>query len=349
MKNINIRIKHILSTLIIIVLAVSLVGCSGKVYLTTGLSNDQLLKVSGNVVPMSLGKLVLATEEYNYSSTLEKNLWGMEYEGETLESNLKNTVKQQLAELMTISMLAKDKKIVLSNSEKEKLEAAAKAFYEELTKEEIQALGITNQDIYNLYEMFMISEKLYTLITDSTEIEISDEDARVINVQYCFVSTYYVDANNEKIEMSNDGKQAAKYKINEAYNLVQSGTDFALVAKEYSDDSVYEYEFGRGEMEADFEKAAFALSDGETSEIIYGDNGFYITKCIESYDEVKTQENKKILLKKYKNQAFLDVYEPFMKNQTYEYNDKTFNNIDINELVPDNNKLYEIYSQYVEE
>ncbi len=343
------KIKLILNIVLALMLAVNLIGCSGKMYFTTGLSNDQLLKVSGNVVPMSIGKLVLAAEEYGYTNLLAGGLWDIEYLGESLEDNLKNTVKMQLAELKTISMLAKEKNITLSAGEKEKINNAAGEFYNILTEEEKDFSGITKEDIYSLYEMFMVSEKLYTLITESTQVEISDEDARVISVQYCFLKTYKMNDNDEKIEMSNEEKGNVKNKIDEAYAAVQGGTDFALIAKEYSDDTTYEYEFGRKEMEQSFEDAAFALDDGEISDVVYGDNGFYIIKCIESYDELKTMENKKILLKEAKNQAFLDIYEPFMKNQTFEYNDKVLEDIDINQLVPDNNKLYEIYAQYLEE
>lgn len=341
--------KLLLNYLLVVIYIVCAFGCNGKVYLTTGLDADQLLKVSGEVVPISIGKLILATQRNNYQEELGEEIWKVNVDGVSMEEKLKEVVKLKLAELKTISMLAKEKNILLSNSEKENISKAAEAYYGELTEEEKESLGITKEDIYTLYEYFRVSEKLYDLTVNSADVEISDEEARVIKVQYCFVKTYYIDENNNEIELDEDGKAAAENRIHEAYTRLQSGTDFSVIAKEYSDDTIYEYEFGRGEMEKNFEDAAFQLENGGISEIITGEKGFYIIKCINSYDELKTEENKRQLLEEYKNKAFMDMYEPFLNKQTYEYNDKEYNSIDINSLILDNSKLYEIYSQYVEE
>lgn len=336
---------------ILLIMAVGFItaGCNGKVYFTTGFNNDEMIKVSGEVVPMSLGRLILAVEKSNYASELGDEIWKLEIDGESLWEKLKQTVKIQLSELKTISMLAKEKNILLSVSENEKINNATEEFYNSLSEEEREALGITKEDVRTLYEYFRVSEKLYELTTNGITVEISDEEARVIKVQYCFVKKYYYDENNNEKQLDSEGVEAARKIIEEANEKIKTGTDFSLIAKEYSDDTIYEYEFGRGEMEQNFENAAFSLENGEISDIVESEKGFYIIKCLNSYEELKTEENKVELLKKYKNKAFHDMYEPFMAEQTYEYNDKEYNNIDIDSLVLNNNKLYEIYSQYLEE
>lgn len=345
LKKINISL-----VLIIAILAASLglAGCKGKVYLTTGLNKNELIKVSGQVVPMSLGKLILAVEKNSYSEGMKDDIWKTTVDGETLEKRLKDTVINQLSELKTISMLAVEKNIALTTSEKEKIQTAGKEFYESLKKEEIDSLGITKEDINTLYEYFTLSERLYELTTSSIDVEISDEEARVIKVQYCYVRNYYCDENNVEHKLDKDGLKAARAKIDEAYNKITNGGDFSLISKEYSDDTIYEYEFGRGEMDENFEKQAFLLENGQVSGVVEGEKGFYIIKCISNYEELKTEENKRELLKKYKNKAFTDMYEPYIQKQTFEYN-KSYDDIDINSIVFNNSKLYEIYAKYFEE
>lgn len=345
----NKRFNKIAKLLLSIMLIISLTGCGGKVFLTTGLDADQLLKVSGQVVPMSLARLILATEVLNYTEEFGEEIWNVQVEGDNLSEKLKSTVKQQLAELKTISMLANQKNIKLTNGEKEKLDKAAKEFFSQLSEEEIASLAITEQDVYTLYEYFLLSEKIYNLVTDAVDIEVSDEEARVIRVQYCFVRNYYLDESNNKVLLTGDGKIAAENRIAEAYQKMIQGNDFTVIAKQYSDDTVYEYEFGRGQMETTFEETAYSLENGETSEIIECENGYYIIKCIEDYVELKTEENKTALLQQYKTEEFLKLYEPFLKNQTYEYNDKEYEKINIADLKLEHNNLYKIYSQYVEE
>ena len=332
--------------LAMVMLAVFMTGCEGKMYITTGLNADQLLKVSGKEVPMSIAKLVLATEMNGYSGELGDDVWNLKYDGKNLSENLKDTVKYQLAELLTISMLADEKNISLSKSEKEKIDAAAKEFYDTLSSEEIKKFGVTEEQIKNLYNQFLMSKKFYEAVTERAYIEISDEDARVIRVQYCFIRTTMINDKGEKVSLNEDGLEAAYNKACEALEAIKTGTDFTVIAKEYSDDSIYEYEFGRNTMDQAFENVAFELNDGEISDIIKGTNGYYIIKCVSSYDSLKTEENKKELLNKYKNEEFKKVYEPYMKNQTFEYNDEAYNDIDINEIVTDNNNLYEIFDKY---
>lgn len=342
-------LKIYLCILLVMVMSFSISGCNGKVYFTTGFNKDELIKVSGEVVPMSLGKLILAVEKERYTSGLGEEIWKLQISGESLWEKLKQNVKIHLSELKTISMLAQQKNILLSTSENEKIDKAAWEFYNGLSEEERMSLGVTKEDIKTLYKYFRVSEKLYELTTNGVTVEISDEEARVIKVWYCFVKKYYYDEDNRKILLDTKGIEAARSKICEASEKINAGTDFSLIVKEYSDDVVYEYEFGRGELEQNFENTAFSLENGEISDIVENEDGFYIIKCISSYEELKTEENKNDLLKNYKNKAFRDMYETFMVDQTYEYNDKEYDNINIDSLVLNNNKLYEIYSQYLEE
>ena len=67
-------------------------------------------------------------------------------------------------------------------------------------------------------------------------------------------------------------------------NKAKSGEDFSLLAKTYSDDGSAPNGgdlgwFGHGDMVADFEMAAFALSPGDISDIVETQFGYHIIKC----------------------------------------------------------------------
>ena len=81
---------------------------------------------------------------------------------------------------------------------------------------------------------------------------------------------------------------AAKRKqADELLKRIKAGEDFATLAKQYSEDSSNKdnggelQKFGRGDMVAEFEAAAFALSDGQVSDVVQTMFGFHIIKLIE--------------------------------------------------------------------
>ena len=64
---------------------------------------------------------------------------------------------------------------------------------------------------------------------------------------------------------------------------MKAGENFENLAKEYSDDGSKQNGgdlgwFGKGRMVPEFEKAAFALQPGQTSEIVESQFGFHIIK-----------------------------------------------------------------------
>lgn len=71
-----------------------------------------------------------------------------------------------------------------------------------------------------------------------------------------------------------------KDKADEALKKVQmEGTDFMTVAKEVSEDQEIEKKISRGLRPEAYEKAAYALATGETSDVIEADGKYYILRA----------------------------------------------------------------------
>ena len=101
-------------------------------------------------------------------------------------------------------------------------------------------------------------------------------------------------------------KSQAKLKIDEIYEKVRSGEDFATLAKQHSDDKSTGPKggdlpwFSTGRMVEEFERAAFALAkNGDVSEPFRTNFGWHIIKRhdfrdLKSFDEMRTQIKSKI-------------------------------------------------------
>jgi peptidyl-prolyl cis-trans isomerase C len=130
-----------------------------------------------------------------------------------------------------------------------------------------------------------------------------------------------------KVEPRSDDSQkaAARKKVEEIQKKLQKGADFAALAKEFSQgpSSAKGGDLGffkRGQMVKPFEEAAFALGQGDVSEIVETRFGYHLIKVFEKKPEktVKYEEIKDKLqqyLKQRKVQEQMDLYVEGLKRK----------------------------------
>lgn len=80
-----------------------------------------------------------------------------------------------------------------------------------------------------------------------------------------------------------DDVEEVREEAEQVLEQIRAGADFAEMAREHSDDTSAEDGgdlglFGRGQMVPEFEEAAFAMSEGEVSDLVRSQYGFHIIK-----------------------------------------------------------------------
>lgn len=310
--------------------AILMAGCSvgGKdIRLTTGLSDSDLFKIKGSKFSVSEALLYLTTEKNVYEESFGKDIWDKNIGETTFEKYVKDSVKDRCAQIKTLNLLAKERKLQLSEAEKEKAAAAAEKYFSGLSETEREYLGVTKEDVAEAYEEYLLANKVYEEIVKDVNPEISDADAKVIKVQSLYCKTYRIDNEGNRVEYSEAEKQEAKQKIDKLSEQIKNGGNFTEIATKNTDASQVEYQFGKGEMIEEFEKAAFALKAGEISGVIDTPDGYYLISCISDYMADETQKNKEAMVQKAKNEAFREIYDPFVAGLSSEFNDKAWEKI----------------------
>lgn len=329
-KSIRKRMAVLLSA---VMLAGSFSGCglmeNTEIVFTTGLSGDQLFKIGKSVCTLPEAMIYIMDYQRQYEGVYGVEMWEHDFGGITFEQYVKDTIVDQLASMKAITLLADDYEVSLSDEEQNKVSQAAEEYFDALSGEQTEYMDLKLEDVEDLYRDHVLSGKVYEEITKDVNTEVSDDEARIITVQQIRLD-------------SAETAESVKAQLDE-------GRDFASLASTYSLDSQVTYTFGRGEHDSAFEEAAFALENDQTSGIIETEDGYYILKCVNNFDQEATEANKVTMVEKRRDELFGDVYDQLVAETPSQFNNRLWEKVHFadwtGEFPPD---FLEIYEQYFE-
>ncbi|MCI8669107.1 MAG: hypothetical protein HFI34_06245 [Lachnospiraceae bacterium] len=329
------RIGKKIKAVAVATLALLLAGCScaGKnVYFSTGLSKNEVFKINGSPCKLSESMLFLTTEKNLYENSYGNEIWKKNIADMTFEEYVKNNVKSELAEMKTMTLLAKEKKIKLTEDEQQKTRQIAEKYYNGLSQREIEYMDIKQDTVEDVYHQYFLAKKVYSELTKEVNPEISDADAKIIKVQSIYAKTYVINHEGQRIEYTEEEKVRVKSDMEDLMEEINNGGDFTTIAANHTDAGQVEYQFGKGEMIAEFETAAFGMTVGQVSGIIDTPDGYYIIKCLSDYMEAETQVHKQQMIQEAKDKAFMEIYNPFIGDLTSEFNDELWDSIKFSDM-----------------
>ena len=238
--------------------------------------------------------VILSTERLRYEEVYTEELWSaaVDEKGTAFETVLLSQVHDFLVELKTMSNMAQEQKLELSSREKELVKEAAKQYLEALGSTHAAEFELTEDHVSTLYSDYRTAEKLVEQLTGSMNLEVSDSEAKVIEVAQIMVT---------------EAETAA-----EVFDKVsEDGADFYSIAKEYSESEEIKQQLSYSLASEAYEEAAFQLETGEISEIITDSGKYYILKCINDYDVEATRLRKEEMIREKKNEAFHTSYQQY--------------------------------------
>lgn len=331
MRNRNRR----MAAALLIVLLLLLSGCmdslkGSKVVLTTGFEKNEVFRIEDMSCTLPEAMVYLINTKNRYESVYGREIWNVSLDGVTLEENIKETVLAQLAQQKTMNLLARQNGVALSEEEEARVMQAAETYFQSLSEEEKSALQITVKDVEELYREYALARKVYQYIIKDINPEISDDEARTITVQYIYFRTCILDGTGKKIEYSEEEKQEILRKAEEVrFQLKNEEADFEELILKYSDSEEGTCSFGKGEKDQAFEDAAFNLETDEISDIVETPDGYYLIKCISTFNRTETDANKVKIVEKRREEVFGQEYEDFVAALTRNLNEDLWQSVSL--------------------
>lgn len=329
----------------------TLTGCQGdtKIVFTTGLSGDQIFKI-GSMTCTTPEIMVYLTTFYNqYADTYGQEMWHYDFGGVSLEEHVKDVVLSKMAQIKIMNLMAEEREITLTDEEEQKVLAAAEAYFGKLEEALKEEEGITQKIVETVYREYALANKVYSTITETADMEISDDEARAVTVQIIYFKNWKL-KDGEKTALSESETLRILQNAKEALERIHTGEDFEALAAEYSDDKQYVKNYARGSVEAHFEELLFSLDEGDVSDVIETTDGYYIVKCVSTMDYEATQANKLVLAEQRKKEAFSKAYTEIAANTHSQFRDKQWEALTLSEEVHSTDaNFFDIYDEYVKQ
>lgn len=262
-----------------------------------------------------------------YGITNGMELWKNKDGSKDLEIYAKDVAIQELSRIVCMDLLAEQQDMKLSEEEKENAESAAKEYYDSLNKEERKFMDVGKHDIQTAYEDYALARKLYDTLTEGTDEEVSDDEARVIRVQQIVVK---------------DKNRAAQIQ-----KKLTDGEEFSAVLASFGQTGDRETLVARGEYPEEVEEIAFNLDNGECSPMLEAEDSYYFICCLNKYEEELTEQNKEVIRMNREEERFEDTYRAFVEAADFQLNDELWSETtlkDTKEITTDS--FFEIYDKY---
>ena len=308
-----------------------LAGCGDlsdvRVVMSVGMSKDEVFRVDDMTCSRTEMLVYISNIAGEYVDVYGRDIFEASVEGETLGENVKQLALAKVSQVKVINLLALDRGVEPTEELLSVINEATDEYLESISEEELSRYQIDRDKIYDMYYEYGMSKLMYSTIIKDINPEISDDEARTITVEHILLKTFDIDENGNRVELDSFTKEEKKRLAEELVQRIEGGENFETLAAEYSEDANLTYAFGKGEMDAVFENAAFNLSGGEVSGVVETEFGYHIIKCISTFNREITDENKVKILKNRRDQAFRDIYDDFEENVSRELNDKIFDSL----------------------
>ncbi len=289
-----------------------LTGCqfgNSDIIVSGTIGSRQVFKIGKLACDVKEAKVYLANYQNIYGVAYGINLWEHDFGGDSLEQYIRNVTLEELTRIYGMELLAESQGMTLSEEEQGNVKSAANEYYSSLSEAERDYLEVSENDIAEYYEHYALAQKIYHFLTDSVNEEVSDDEARVMELQQIFVSS--------------------RTKALEVSERLLNHEDFAAIANNYNEFPTIQVTVSRDDLPMEVEEVAFQLDNNEISGQIETENGYYFIKCLNKYNEELTEANKSNIVEKREKEAFDDAYNALMATLSSSFNEAVWEAIEL--------------------
>jgi len=307
------KVSFVLS--IVLTAASVLTGCSR----TEALDGTQVVAVLDETTNMQLGELNLmlryeeAQMQTYYASMFGTYIYQQDMgEGKVYGDVAAETQMEDYKRMYILEAEAANVGVELTEDEKAAITETAKQFLKDNTDKAKAVMGVTQEHVERALTLQTIEKKIYDVWTADVNTEVSDEEAAQKKISYVLASTQGSEYDEEgNVIPLEDAEKESIRKTAEAVLAEAKKSDDLSAAAEANGLTATEVTYGADSVSPaeEVRAAGDELKEGEYSELIETDSGYYIVYLVSELDREATDAKKETIVENRKTAMFEEEYQ----------------------------------------
>ncbi len=306
--------RRFLAILLCVSMCLAISGCGSEKAEETSSSERAASVSNGTLKPdssvVAVGKTTVTYNEYQtyyyYMKNQYESLLGSEVWQYNKAVGQNNTIGQEAIEsvlrlIIQVKVICKEaaiEKVTLGTDEKEEADYKAKTAYTALSDRDREANGIDLKTLTRIFEENKLVQKMYNVEIAKVKADLTPEQMKAAKVQliYCAAG----EKNRAEVKTKID-------RIRQSLNTSQ--TSFYTVAKANTELDEIECVVGNSDTRTNLAKAVLSLKQGQISNVVEENDGYYIAFCLQPDSAALEQEYRNQVLQDKQIEAFQNAYK----------------------------------------
>lgn len=313
-------------------LAVTVTGCSGS----SNLTGDEIVAEFGDTqISAGLAEFYARYEQAKYEtyymSYYGEDMWSMNVDGNmTYEDSVKNSVLKTLETMYVLEDHMGDYNVEFTAEEETAVKEAAQAFVETNDAKALEFVFGTEENVAEVLKLYTIQQKMYTAMIADADTEVSDEEAAQKSMDYVFFAFETKDEEGNSVTLTDEEKAKLKETASD-FQVDAAGEDktFEECAEEYDVEvSTATFDSESVSPDKDLITAADVLGEGQVTDIIETEKGYYVAKVTSLLDREATEAKKESIVSDRQRTLFNDLCEQWVEEADITEHEEIWKQVD---------------------
>ena len=256
-----------------------------------------------------------ATYETYYSAYLGEDMWNSDAsDGETYEESVKSSVLKSLEDMILLEKHMEDYDVSITDEDKAMIKETTQQFLNDNSLDDKNLVSGNEKTVNRALTLMAVQQKMRTAIQAGADTEVSDEEAAQKSMDYVFISYQTKDDSGNSKDVSDDEKVQLKSQAEAIASGLKEGGDLNALAEEQGA-TVQTLTFDKDTTSPDEDliKAADALGEGESTDVIETEKGCYVPKITSLLDRTATDSKKSQIVQERQTKLYDDTVKKWRK------------------------------------